>query len=176
VSKKGSHRPREVRFLGHGNVFTSEGRAHAWRLHCSRCGATKDVSSAGGKSMPPEIIIKKFTQAGWIVGNKPTGDVCAECQRKTVASHIGIAEKALSQAAAPFVPVNGSGETMHFSELMALALKLPPEQMRQLIKALHEALPHRTYKQKIVEPPPESDAEYARWLEQDEARKNNEAA
>ena len=98
--------------------------------------------------MPPEIIIKKFTQAGWMVGTKPTGDVCAECQRKTVASHIDIAKKALSQAAAPFVPVNGSGESMHFSELMALAIKLPTEQIRQLIKTLHAALPQRTYNAK----------------------------
>lgn len=127
--------------------------------------------------MPPEIIIKKFTQAGWTVANKSTGDVCGDCQRKTVASHIDIAKKALTQAAAPFVAVNGSGESMHFSELMALALKLPTEQMRQLVKALHEALPKPTYKRKIVAPPPpESDDQYAQWLEQEESRTRGEAA
>ena len=128
--------------------------------------------------MPPEIIIKKFTQAGWLVANKPIGDVCGDCQRKTVASHIDLAKKALTQAAAPFV-ANGDGTKLHFSELMALAVKLPPEQIRQLIKTLHAALPQRTYKQKVVEAPPESDDLYAQWLEQDEARvkaENGEAA
>lgn len=165
--KKGRKNPRELRFLGHGNVIAPDGRRmNAWRLRCSRCGEAKDISSAGTKSsLPPEFIIKKFLRAGWLVGNKPTGDVCGDCQRKTVASHIDLAKRALTQAAAPVV-ANGSGEPMHFSELMAIAIKLPPEQIRQLIKALHEVLPHRIYKQKVVEPPIESDAQYAQWLEQ----------
>jgi hypothetical protein len=166
---KGRKNPRELRFVGHGNVFTAGSRAHAWRLTCSRCGATKDVSSSGGKSMPPQIIIKKFLQAGWLVGNKPTGDVCSDCKRKPIGSRLDLAKTAISQAAAPCV-ANGDGKAIHFSELTVLACKLPPEQIRQLIKTLHDVLPQRIYKRKIVEAPIESDAQYAEWLEQEDAR------
>jgi hypothetical protein len=112
--------------------------------------------------MPPSVIIKKLKQAGWIVGAKPRDDLCPECQRKPLLTHVDQAKKALKQIAAPMVS-NG----IHFSEVEALALKLPHEQAKQLIKTLREALPvvPKPKKEKVLAAPAESDSEYQAWLD-----------
>lgn len=159
---KGKNNPRIARFIGTGNIFAGGRRVHGWAVKCSECGQTKSVGAGGSKLLPPEIVIKKLTQAGWIIGNKPSADVCDACQRKRVSSHIGLAKTALACCSAPLV--NG----VPFSEVMALAQKLQPEQAKELIKAVREQLPRSTPKRKAVAPPStESDAEYEQWLREE---------
>lgn len=171
--KPGFNNPKLARFLGHGDVFVDGRRVHGWRVKCSECNRDEVIVSAGSRSLPPEIIVKKLTKSGWIVGNKPTGDVCAQCQRKPIASRVGLAKQALSFLAAPVV---GNGTTtMHYSELLALALKLPPDQIRQMIKSLREVLPQPEHKPKpkpVPAPAYDNDVEYAQWLEQQESGSN----
>lgn len=161
--------PRTKRFLGRGNYMSQEKdgpRRHGWKVQCSECPEIKTVFSAGSRSMPPEAIIKKLVQAGWWIGNKPKDDVCPGCQRKTVESRLDIAKKALSLAMAPSVP-NGSGATIHYSELLALAMKLPPKDKQELVKSLRATKPERNSRPaKKVSSDPETDSEYQQWLEQ----------
>lgn len=76
-------RSREARFIGHGNFAQGEGhcRINAWRLTCSQCRDIKVIAMPHG-DLPPNLLIKKFHQAGWIVGKKTTGDLCGACQKK----------------------------------------------------------------------------------------------
>lgn len=158
-------RPSEARFVGNGNVWADGGLFRAWQVTCSACPATKTISSHNGSSIPPHLIIKKLRQAGWRAGARPKDDLCPECQRKPAMSHIGQAKKALSHLVAPMVS-NG----VSFSEVEALALKLPPEQAKQLMKTLREALPApppaAPKPKKVQEPVEQSEAEYAKWLDE----------
>lgn len=168
MSSKGKkrHSPSEARFLGNGNVWV--GQLRGWKVTCQRCSTSKVITSHGQNSMPPSVILKNLSRAGWKVGNNPKDDLCPDCYRKPIQSTVDLAKKALTLAAAPVV-TNGGGTVMHFSELLTLALKLPPEQIKQMIKSLREALPRPIAperKPKPVQPVAETDAEYARWLEQ----------
>lgn len=159
--------PRTRRFLGRGN-FCQEAdgrRRQGWKIICSRCPESKTVFSAGSRPMPPEVVIKKLTQAGWLVANKSSEDVCPACQSKTVESHVGLAKKTLKLAMSSSV-ADGNGKAMHYSELLALALQLPTPEKQELIKSLREALPKPTPRPRMPQEPAESDSEYQSWLDQ----------
>ena len=76
-------RSREARFIGHGNFTQGEGhcRINAWRLTCSQCKDIKVIAMPHG-DLPPNLLIKKFHQAGWIVGKRAIADLCGVCQKK----------------------------------------------------------------------------------------------
>jgi hypothetical protein len=76
-------RSREARFIGHGNFTQGEGhcRINAWRLTCSQCHDIKVIAMPHG-DLPPNLLIKKFHQAGWNVGKKSIGDLCGACQKR----------------------------------------------------------------------------------------------
>jgi hypothetical protein len=76
-------RSREARFIGHGNFTQGEGhcRINAWRLTCSQCKDIKVIAMPHG-DLPPNLLIKKFHQAGWIVGKRAIADLCSVCQQK----------------------------------------------------------------------------------------------
>jgi hypothetical protein len=155
--KRGHTKPIEARFLG---------QARQCQVTCSSCSAKKILHMNGASSFPPNVIVKKLRQAGWLIGNKAKDDLCPECYRKPVAVAAIQAKKVLAHMAAPMM-TNGHGQAIHYSEVEAIALKLPYEQMRQLIKALREALPAPSKSQRTPKAPlpVESDEEYALWLE-----------
>ena len=151
-----SRKAIENRFIGN----KPNGHAASWRVFCSKCGVFKDVGGNKAKSLPPQIIIKKLTQAGWYVGKKSKDDLCPQCSSKPVKSHIEIAKKALTELAQPVV------NEVHFSEVVSIAQKLDPQEAKQLIEVLRERIPQ---KPKIVRPPkpqPQShdDPDYMKWL------------
>jgi hypothetical protein len=76
-------RSREARFIGHGNFTQGEGhcRINAWRLTCSQCHDIKVIAMPHG-DLPPNLLIKKFHQAGWNVGKRAVADLCGACQKK----------------------------------------------------------------------------------------------
>jgi hypothetical protein len=76
-------RSREARFIGHGNFTQGDGhcRINAWRLICSRCQDIKVIAMPHG-DLPPNLLIKKFNQAGWNVGKRAKHDLCSVCQKK----------------------------------------------------------------------------------------------
>lgn len=155
---------RISRFIGPGNIIGADGhRTKGWQVKCSRCGKIKVVGSSI-RPLPPEIVIKKLTQAGWFIKGKEQDDLCDVCYRAPIHSHVELAKKTLTLAATPMV-MNGS-EQMHFSEVLALTQKLGPSETKQLIKALREQLPVNVRPKKVIEPPIESDEEYRKWLEQ----------
>jgi hypothetical protein len=58
-------------------------RQGAYHITCSGCGATAEVANnQEGKSLPEEIVAKKFRQKGWDVGHRPQKDKCPACQSK----------------------------------------------------------------------------------------------
>lgn len=74
----------ETRFVGSGNAWIGDGprRYRGWQLKCAGCGAdSRIISSHKTNSLPPEVVLRKLTQAGWQVGTKPTKDKCPECQK-----------------------------------------------------------------------------------------------
>ena len=76
----------EGRFVGNGNSWVGDDKKYrGWRLICSStsCGNSKIVTShnAGG-SMPPHVIIRKFEEAGWLVGRIAEDDLCPKCYRE----------------------------------------------------------------------------------------------
>lgn len=147
-------KPLEARFLGQGR--------HC-QIICSSCSTKKILHMTGTSSLPPNIIVKKLRQAGWFVGHKARDDLCPECYRHPVAAAAVQAKKVLAQMTAPMVS-NGQGHVIHYSEVEAIALKLPHEQIKQLIRALREVLPSKP--RKIPKSPVtvEGDEEYEHWL------------
>jgi hypothetical protein len=85
-------RAREDRFVGNGNTWVADGHYRGWKITCARCGNVKVVTGHNGNSLPPNIVAKKFVQAGWYLANKPTEDVCGDCRRKAgrKAARVGI--------------------------------------------------------------------------------------
>jgi len=54
-------------------------RQSACEITCSVCGETDHVIIRGDKRLPPDVVAKKFQQAGWTVGHGPAGDRCPAC-------------------------------------------------------------------------------------------------
>jgi hypothetical protein len=150
----------ENRFKGN----KPNGHASAWRVICSKCAAVKDIGGNKSKSLPPQIIIKKLTQAGWYVGNSARHDLCPQCNRKPVASHLPLAHKALTELAQPVV-TDGQRQ-VHFSEVVSIAEKLEPQEAKQLIEVLRQRIPARPKIVRTSKPEPPDDSDYAQWLEQ----------
>jgi hypothetical protein len=161
-----AHGTIEQRFMGSGNCWIGSSHQRGWQVKCSRCPNTKTITSHNAKRMPPGIIVKKFSQSGWTLGNRDTQDICPDCQKTARKSALGgklaEASKALQAAAKPMVQ-NGSGQRLHYSELEHMTKALTPEQTKDLIKTLQANLPKRTYK-KTSKPLPESDVDYEAWL------------
>jgi hypothetical protein len=125
--------------------------------------------------MPPHVIVKKLTQAGWIVGNRAEEDICPACQKRQtktlVQSHVTVANKALAGIFATTDPPKTSD---HFAVLLQSLALLSPEQARQAMKVLRDRIPKQERVEKVPPPPPPpppSEAEYQRWLNDIEAGK-----
>ena len=73
---------REARFVGNGNTWVGDGHYRGWKIVCSRCDAVKVMSGHNGSSMPPSLILKRYTQAGWVIGTRPEYDLCDGCRKK----------------------------------------------------------------------------------------------
>src|SRR5262245_24068952 len=129
-------RPQERRFMGRGNAPNGYG----WMLVCAHCGAPSKMLKGKHSNLPPNVIIKKLSRAGWMVGDNAERDVCPECVRKSVKSHIPKAAKALKDLMAPMVKVDES-RSVHFSELTAAAKNLDAQEARQLIQQLRGCIP-----------------------------------
>lgn len=55
----------------------------AFVISCGKCGKTEKVSANNHSgSIPPERLNAIFRNKGWIIGKKPAGDVCPDCQTK----------------------------------------------------------------------------------------------
>lgn len=77
-------KPAEARFNNNGNTWMggANGRHRAWQLRCHKCGGTETVSSNNENSIPPSLVVKRFTQFGWYVGDRFNQDVCPRCRQK----------------------------------------------------------------------------------------------
>ena len=53
----------------------------AIRLTC-RCGVSHAISVSKNSGLPPEVVEKKFRQAGWVVGANENRDACPGCANK----------------------------------------------------------------------------------------------
>jgi hypothetical protein len=147
-------RPRERRFVG---------KSREWKIVCPRCQAVSKTIKAGGGSMAPAGIVKKLTQAGWLVGDSSKGDLCPDCLRKPVKSRIETARKALHDVQAPMVPVNG--HKVHFNDLKMAASALDVERAKELIEQLKQQMPPKPPKKPKAEPPPKmAQSDYENWL------------
>jgi hypothetical protein len=154
-------RSREKRFLG---------TTRACQLACSCGKLSKPVGSSGKHSLPPEIIIKKLTRMGWHVGDNPRQDMCPECVRKPIKARIDTAGKALNDAMAPMVAVNG--HRVHFTELKVAAEGLDAECAKELIGILQKQIPPKPPKKPKPEPPPKmAQSAYENWLDELEREK-----
>lgn len=75
-----SERTFKVAFVAradHGN------RQSAAEIVCGACGEKDHVINANNSSrLPPGVVTKKFTQAGWIVGAGASADRCPACAAK----------------------------------------------------------------------------------------------
>lgn len=157
-----SRKARNRRFNGHGNV-NSGGRA-GWQLTCSRCGA---ISKVLHTRMSPDALIKKFIQLGWDVGANQ--DICPQCLRKTITSHMPVAKQAIKDMLAPMAK-DEHGKAHHVSELKAELASLPPEQLKDVIKFAREHVPAAPKREK--KPPkatPPEDPDYEKWLSEPES-------
>jgi hypothetical protein len=154
--------------MGHGTIAPKDkrfvGNSKHWSVRCSDCGHLQNINTNKARPLPPNIIIKKLNQKGWVIGNNPKRDLCPDCVRKPIKKTLPLATKALTQAAAPMV-ANGK---MHFSELTAVASTLDPKEAKQLIEVLRERIPPP--KPREHKPQREyDDTDYEQWLEQQEA-------
>jgi len=149
-------RSRERRFVG---------RAREWQITCPKCQAiSKVIKSGAGHSMAPKGIVKKLTQAGWQVGDNPKQDLCPDCIRKPIKSHIKTADKALNDLQAPIVPINGTKQ-VHFADLKVAAATLTAECAKELIALLRQQIPAKAPKAPKAEPPPKMEqSDYENWL------------
>ena len=155
-----STKARHRRFDGHGNVRV-DGHPR-WQLICD-CGA---VSKALNTHNSPNALIKKFEQLGWEVGLKQ--DVCPECQKKVVASHVPLAKKAWQDMMSPMVR-DESGKASQFKDLKTLAANLDDAQAKELRRILREHNPTAKPPRPKKAPPPD-DPEYEKWLADDDSQ------
>jgi hypothetical protein len=156
---------RAKRFVGYGNV-KADGRT-GWQLTCSKCASLSKVIHTGkNSSLSPPFLIKKFAQAGWEVGAHK--DVCPECLRKTVSSHVPFAKQTIADLGAPMVK-DAAGKNVHFNELKATIANLDPEQAKQIIEAARERIPSKPKREKKPPKPEQhADPDYERWLNEED--------
>lgn len=55
-------------------------------ITCSACREEDFVIQTSRSGLPPDVIARKFSQAGWAVGKKPSDDLCPACIAKRVDS------------------------------------------------------------------------------------------
>jgi hypothetical protein len=148
-------RAREGRFLG---------KAREWQITCPQCKAvSKPIKTGSGRSMPPEMVVKKLKQAGWQVGDKPRQDLCPNCISKPIKSRVKTAAQTLRDVQAPVVTVNGAHH-VHFADLKVAAGQLAPEHAKELIELLRQQLPQKPRREKPPASPREPQTEYDAWL------------
>jgi hypothetical protein len=148
---------KEKRFIGTRRIFV---------LQCSQCQQTKQLHCNGASTWPPRVIIKKFTQAGWRVGKKSKDDVCPDCQHRVIASRLDLATKALTDITKPIITSNDEKPAQHFSQMLADASKLKPEEAKELVRKLQEQIPKKTRAAKPAAPEPMTNSDYEKWLDQ----------
>lgn len=52
------------------------------RLQCNKCKGTKSIiAPMRDNGVAPELVERKFTQAGWVVGHNDTHDICEACAK-----------------------------------------------------------------------------------------------
>ena len=124
------------------------------------------ITTGHRSSLPPHVIIKKLRQNGWQLGNTSRDDLCPECARKPIQSHVEVGKKALSDMMAPMV--RSDIRSLHFTEMLAVAATLDPDQARQLILVLRERIPKKPKTEKPKKPDPLDDTDYERWLGEQE--------
>jgi len=68
------------------SVHVDGGYQRSWQICCAKCSATELMADNTQKGFPPEIVGKKFSSRGWMVG--ASKDWCPDCvaasQRKVV--------------------------------------------------------------------------------------------
>jgi hypothetical protein len=141
-------RSREARFIGHGNFTQGEGhcRINAWRLTCSQCRDIKVIAMPHG-DLPPNLLIKKFGQAGWMVGKRATGDLCDGCQKKnkrSVSVPVPLIERttdaiAKHREAVAALQIARTMDNEHHAKLIEIA-QHRVEQFEALLKEIHAML------------------------------------
>jgi hypothetical protein len=156
---------REARFIGHGNHWN--GQYRGWQIKCGRCQTPSKVIAAHGSSVAPHMIVRKLQDAGWIVGNDASRDLCTACQKKDRQKSIGgkyleEAKSFLRSASAGMVETPNS--RIHFDELVVACRALDATQAKVLIAVLRERIPKREFKATKYEAPKEPDSEYEKWL------------
>jgi hypothetical protein len=49
---------------------------------CSECNAFENLPMTGKNGLPPEVIVKKMQQRGWVMGHRRRHDLCHDCAAK----------------------------------------------------------------------------------------------
>lgn len=84
MKKKPRHilNSRLHRFFGDGNCSVEDADGHrkkTWRVQCRACNGEEHLHLARG-FLPPDIVVKKFQQKGWSIGNRAEDDLCGDCR------------------------------------------------------------------------------------------------
>lgn len=126
---------REARFLGLGNFAIGEGhsRIKAWKLICPRCEEIKVIAMPHA-NMPPDAVIKKFTQAGWYVAKRPQDDLCGDCQKKQRSQING------SASADTFADINPAAHEKEVSAALTKAIEASKREKAALLQVLEDQL------------------------------------
>ncbi|SCB52245.1 hypothetical protein GA0061099_10305 [Bradyrhizobium yuanmingense] len=67
-----------MRTFDRSRIDISNPRLQAFRIVCAACGVTATVNCNKYTQLPPEVVIRKFTEKGWLVGNNENNDLCPE--------------------------------------------------------------------------------------------------
>lgn len=67
-----------IRTFERSRIDISNPRLQAFRIVCAACGVTCTVNCNKYTQLPSEVVIRKFTEKGWLVGNKESNDLCPE--------------------------------------------------------------------------------------------------
>ncbi len=65
------------------SAITAEG-GHpipARAIRCAKCGAVEKITTNKSRCLPDAALANFFRNKGWIVGRKPSEDICPSCQR-----------------------------------------------------------------------------------------------
>lgn len=157
-----SRKPHGIgrRFIGSGNAWVGDGSYRGWQVSCGGCGAIKVISThQDGGHMPPEILVKKFTAAGWQLTKRPdiNPDFCPACverrkqERRDRRAHFHpppdtpppaphtLAPALAAQLAAP--PPPSSPSPLHESIVDVLSYVLPTDTANECAERILTLLP-----------------------------------
>jgi len=57
-------------------------RLLAFRMVCAACGVQATVNCNKFNQLPDEVVARKFTEKGWLVGNNENNDLCPEHKQR----------------------------------------------------------------------------------------------